>query len=120
MFKELNDTDLNHLAYLVNSPAYLEFFEPYLQAMERGLLNDLISPASERKNEKPDDYLRGGIMVIRAILEAPRWVLEREAERLRQEAEIKNDVQFYDERAQAGSYGPLPVQEMGNEEQTNV
>ena len=63
---ELTQEQIGAIAYIVNSPAWIDVFRPLLVGMLRGFYNELADPSRERKDAKPDDYLRGGIALCRA------------------------------------------------------
>jgi hypothetical protein len=112
LFSNLDDKDIGDLAFIINSPAYVNFFKPLLLGMERNMMESIIDPSVTRKAGQSDDYLRGGIVTIRAILNGPIFAIEEYANKQKINAEIQNDADFYKERAEAGSIGPLPYQRM--------
>ena len=65
---KLDEHTLGCVEYVLNSPAYYEVFEPYLRSIRNTLNQRLLNPSKERKEEHPDDFLRGGIVAIDGLL----------------------------------------------------
>lgn len=104
---DLSDQQIDGLAYLIASPAYAEVFVPIMRGMERHLLEDLVNPSQTRTWDKNDDYLRGGIAIIRSILNFPEAIVQDSRERQMDAEGIKTVEQRYKARADAGAIGPL-------------
>lgn len=103
---DLSHEQIGNLAFIVNSPAYLTFYRPFLVGMLRSFYNDLGDPTGQRKWEKPDDYLRGGIAVVKALLNFPEQVLAEEREQAEREAAGRTPEEQYEKRAETGPVGP--------------
>jgi hypothetical protein len=65
---QLEEHELGHLVFVLNSPSYTRVFEPYLIRARDSLNVLLIDPSDERKSKYPCDYLRGGICAIDGLL----------------------------------------------------
>jgi hypothetical protein len=65
---KLDEQTLGCVEYVLNSPAYQDVFEPYLQSIRETLSQRLLDPSKDRKEEHPDDFLRGGIVAIDGLL----------------------------------------------------
>ena len=78
-----------HLRSFRGNTAWREILLPALDDQRRSVITQLIDPSIARKNERPDDYLRG-------ILHALAWIEtlpERELQRsIRRTAEDDDDV----------------------------
>jgi hypothetical protein len=95
------------MEFIVGSDAWVGVFRPLLMGMLRSFYHDLADPSQERRDLKSDDYCRGGIMVVNALLTFPESAITekyREQERVEGEKSIEQD---YADRASAGSIGPL-------------
>lgn len=104
---ELTQMQADSLAYLLASPAYATVFEPLIGGLERSMIESLIDPSKKRAFDKSDDYLRGGILTLRALRELPRAIVNESRER-----EFKNDQertveQHYQQRADGDAMGPM-------------
>ena len=104
---ELTPEQLGALAFIIHSEAYRLFYQPFLVGMLRGFHNQLADPSVERESSKPDHYLRGGIAVITALLNAPDMLLDDERARVEAEAKVQGEQQHYQDRADSGSVGPM-------------
>lgn len=61
---DLDEHEIGHLEFVLNSPSYDRVFKPYLERLRNGLNQRLLDPSSKRKDEYPDDFLRGCINVV--------------------------------------------------------
>jgi len=104
---DLTTEQIDALAYLINSPSYLDVFEPMMIGLERSMIESLINPTQARKWDKSDDYLRGGILVLRALRNFPRAAVGDARDRQFAEDQKRTDEQKYVDRADAGGIGPL-------------
>jgi hypothetical protein len=102
---DMDPDQVHALAYIVASDAWTQSFEPFLRGMERGAINDWLDPSNERRVEKPDEYLRTLVVLIRAFLAFPEHILEQ-YEREQQAAQDAQRVEeHYEERVSSGRYG---------------
>lgn len=99
--------DMEALRFVFYAPAYQDVFVPFLRGIERGLSEQLLDPTQERKWAKNDDYLRGGIICIRALLTMPEQLIDDEDHTNEQEAMLKRIDANYQERADSGHIGPM-------------
>lgn len=102
---ELDDTQAGNLAYIIHSPAWIDTFEPMLRAIEKGYLEDLLS-APDIRPDKPDGYLRAGVLLVRSILELPVLLLEEKRNTDEADQQQKTEDEEYQDRADAGG-GPI-------------
>jgi len=79
----LDDHILGHLEFILNSPSYGDVFKPYLVRMRDSLAVKLLDPSRERKDQYPDDFIRGGIITIDGLVSFfERLIEETTIERL--------------------------------------
>jgi len=107
---------VGHLAYIVNSPSWLDFFEPMLNDMVNSCHALLADPSLKRKNDRPDDFLRGQIVTIRNLLEIPHFVIAEAREREDAARKSQEETKHYAGRAQDGSMGPMGFREPSEDE----
>jgi hypothetical protein len=103
----LDQAKLDHLAYILASPAWMDFFKPYIEATIRGLEAQLVDPAGHRKWERPDDFIRGGVITLRGLLAFPEYIQQEAREHEVAESKVKTEEAHYEERATTGHIGPM-------------
>jgi hypothetical protein len=101
----LTDDQANHLAYITASPAWTETLVPLLREMERNFQEDLIAVPATRP-DRSDDYLRSGILFVRAFLDYPQLMLEEHINREAAEKAQHSEQEYYERRADAGGGPP--------------
>ncbi len=99
--------NLESLRFLVWSDAWRSFFEPMLQNLEAQLVNELLVPTQERKERRPDDFIRGSIYVIRNILNFPSQALQEADAQAEEENKIAREQRELYARAAHGFQNPL-------------
>jgi hypothetical protein len=100
--EELAAADPRDIQAMLASRGYTEFWEPLLINKMQALTAELVDPSLPRRWKKPDGYLRGGIAVLRAILNAPYEILNEQEQRNREEADDMSVSQRYEELARGG------------------
>jgi len=81
--KKLGDHEIDHLRWVLTSPSYDDCFRPYMVGIRDSLALKLLDPSGMRKDAYPDDFLRGGIIMVDGLLNLfNRLVTEAEAERV--------------------------------------
>lgn len=103
----LDRDNLHALAYICASDAWVQTFVPFLEGMERSALNDLVDPTEERESKRPTAFLQAQVVIIRAFLSFPEYILEehrREAEAAEEGQKVED---HYAERVADGQYGPF-------------
>ena len=108
--------NINHLTYIVNSPSWLDFFEPMLKESMNSTLALLADPSIERKNSRPDDFLRGQIVTIRNFLSLPHFIISEHREREMIAKKEQEERAHYEGRAEAGTMAPMGFREVDVEE----
>jgi hypothetical protein len=105
---QLEEHELGHLVYVLNSPSYIRVFEPYLVRARDSLNILLIDPSDERKKKYPCDYLRGGICAIDGLLALfAKLIDETDIERIGELVSQRTDEDRYTQLRMAGLAGPL-------------
>lgn len=80
------------IRFIINSHAWMDFFEPALKDMRESCLNVLIDPSTRRQEQGDDSYLRGCIHTIDQFLNlAPGLIAEADAAR-EQEAVARQEA----------------------------
>jgi hypothetical protein len=96
------------LRFIVNSPAWTDFFVPVMQEAREMSIQHLLDPSEERKARLPDDYLRAKVHLIDALLVLGHNVVAEEDAKNQNQLLQEQTALGYAERAEAGSFGPLP------------
>jgi hypothetical protein len=105
--RKIGDHEIGHLQWVLNSPSYDSCFKPYLVRMRHSLAAELLNPSGGRKDQYPDDFLRGGIVVIDGLLSLfEKLIIETEAERIARLTDPKTPAEEYEEARQAGKIRP--------------
>lgn len=110
---EAANVDIEALRFVLYSPAWMTEFSPFLERLIRRWMDDLLNPSEARKALAPDDYLRGGIAVARALLHFPYALVSEAAAQEAADAEVAAVEEHYarvaDEGRPAPLEGPLPA-----------
>jgi hypothetical protein len=103
---QLDDNELGHLEFVLNSPSWAQVFEPYLVRISESLKHKLIDPSRGRKDALPDDFLRGGIAATEGLLAFFRKVIEEtQIERVARARQTSPEARYH-EQQQSGDIGP--------------
>ncbi len=106
--QKLDDRQLGQIEYVLMSPAYADAFEPYLLSIRATLSMRLLDPSKDRKEEHPDDFLRGGIVAIDGLLQFfKRVVSETQLERVERSLQYRSPEQQYAADQQRGKHVPV-------------
>lgn len=100
--EDLAGADARDLVFLLGSKAWNDFFIPLLIGLSTRALSELADPSKKRRDEKPDDYLRGYIRAVRAIMSAPGEILAAQEQRTKEDAEHDSVALRYAEIAHGG------------------
>lgn len=66
--QSLSEHQLGCVEFVLNSPAYVEVFKPYLEEARNVKAHMMLDRSTARKEQYPDDYLAGGICTIDDLL----------------------------------------------------
>lgn len=106
--RTLEDHQLGHLMFVLNSPSYLDVFEPYLRNIRESLNKKLLDPSQFRKDELPDDFIRGGISTLDGLLTLfDQLIQETEIERIARTQVEKSDEESYQDLRHEGKIKPI-------------
>lgn len=102
--KKLGDNEIDHLRWVLLSPSYEDYFRPYMERMRSSLAQKLLDPSNDRKEVFPDDFLRGGIIMIDGLINLfTRLVNETEIERVaRIQQEVRTPQEAYQKLREEG------------------
>ena len=93
---------------MLNSPAYIDVFKPYLESMRNSLSMRLLDRSAGRKEEYPDDYLAGSIVTIDGLLELFAYIIrETQFERIDTAMALKSPIEMYDRHQRNGRHDPV-------------
>jgi len=102
----LDDHEIGHLEYILNSPSYARVFRPFLERMQMNYTSLALDPRPDvRKRYGGTKYLRAGANNIRNLLEFfDKLVAETQHERA---MSIRmTDEQQYHAAVERGQMGP--------------
>jgi hypothetical protein len=103
----LDDHEIGHIEYILNSPAYGDHFEPYLKRMRDRLNQLLLDPSEEREKMYPYKFLIGGICMIDGLLELfGKLISETRIERMARAVTEKTPNQQYQQMREQGLVKP--------------
>ena len=104
----LDDHQLGCVEYVLNSPAYLDVFEPYLRNARNHLNLQLLDRSKERKDTRSDDFLAGGVVAIDGLLSLFKKILEEtKMQRIDDSMQRLSPEQKYDQAARNGEHKPI-------------
>jgi hypothetical protein len=106
--KDIDEHTLGCVEYVLNSPAYIDVFEPYLRSIRDTLSQRLLDPSNDRKQTHPDDFLRGGIVAIDGLLQYFKQIIEEtQFERIAASQENLTPAAQYTREQQRGRHVPV-------------
>lgn len=92
---DLTDHELGNVEFVMNSPAWSDFFDPYLRAIREGAIAHLIHPDARTRDAQSDDTLRGVISTIDGFLAfSNRIINETSFERIARYREQSNEDRY--------------------------
>ncbi len=105
---KLDDHQLGCLEFVLNSPAYLDVFEPYLRGMRDNLNMRILDRSSERKSDMSDDFLAGGVVAIDGLLNLFKKIIEEtQMQRIDDAMQRLTPAQVYDRDRAKGRHAPV-------------
>lgn len=106
--KQLDDFQLGHLEFVLNSPSYEAVFAPYLRQRRDNLNALLLDPSRQRQDVYNDDFLRGGIVTIDGLLTLfTQLIEETRMERINRTQIEFTPEQQYEEARKRGLLKPI-------------
>lgn len=91
---------------MLQSDAWGRFFLPSLEQMKEEWQNRLMDPSTERKNQYPDDYIRGCFATIDVFLRLPDALIAEHDAAIEREEQERNESRGYEGRIASGRVGP--------------
>jgi hypothetical protein len=106
--RKLDEKQLGMIEFVLQSPAYVEAFKPYIEGIIRGM-DALWRDRSElRKQQYPDDFLAGGVTFAEGLLKFFDLILsESSMERIHASMEGMTSDQLYDAKHERGQIKPV-------------
>lgn len=105
---KLSDHELGCVEFVLNSPAYQDVFKPYLENMRDSLMLAVLDRSEGRKKEYPDDFLSGGIVAIKGLLELFEHIIrETRMERIDDAQQTLSATNRYDAAQRSGQHDPV-------------
>jgi len=105
--EQVSSETVEAVRMLINSHAWRDYFEPTLLEAKEACIRTLLDPSEKRKAGEPDDYLRGRVDIINALLSlGPGLIADTDAQK-DIAAEAKAVAEEYEERARSGQIGPF-------------
>lgn len=99
----IDDNQIGHLMWVLNSPSYTDVFRPYLINIRDTANRMMLDRSQKRKDELNDDFLAGQITAIEGLLTLfDRLINETNFERIRESQEPRSDEQEYASALAAG------------------
>lgn len=106
--RKLSDQDLGCLEYVLNSPAYVTVFKPYLETMRDSMNRLWLDRSQDRKDKYPDDFLAGGIASIDGLLTLFQKILEEtNLARMHDAVSGTSEESLYDRKREQGLVQPV-------------
>jgi len=91
---------------LLQSDAWTAFFLPSLQNMKEEWQKRLMDPSAERKNQYPDDYIRGCFQTIDVFLRLPEALIAEHDAAIERAEQERHEARGYENRVATGRVGP--------------
>lgn len=99
----IDDNQIGHLMWVLNSPSYTDVFRPYLVNIRDTANRMMLDRSQKRKDDYNDDFLAGQIMAIDGLLTLfERLINETNFERIRESQETRSDEEDYANALAAG------------------
>ena len=94
----------------MNSPAFTDVIEPYIRNVRDSMNQRLLDPSRERKEEHPDDFLRGGVVTLDGLLHFFRMIVdETRFERIHDAQTQLTPAQQYTQEQRSGGHEGVDV-----------
>lgn len=104
----LDEHELGHLEYILNSPSYTRVFKPFLESLQKAYVERMLNPdPATRQKYGGDEYLRCGANNIQRQLEFYEKVIaETQHQRAMSAREALGEVDLYRQAVAEGKVGP--------------
>lgn len=115
--QNLADNEIGHLMWVLNSPSYIDVFEPYLRTRRDSLNRLLLDPKPRRQREYTDDFLRGGIIAIDELLSFfGKLIAETEMDKIHTAQMEPSSAERYEIQRVKGEVHPMTIGTYRNNE----
>ncbi len=104
--RSLDDYQLGHLQFVLNSPSYADIFAPYIRKVRNSMNAMLLDPSQERKDRYSNDFLTGGIIFADGLLKLFEKLIEETTIDNLVESQAQTPEQQYETLRQAGKIRP--------------
>ena len=89
--------------FIVNSDAWVRFFVPSLESINKSYVSLLIDPSKKREENYSDDYLRGWIAALNSLVDLPQALIaQADAQQAAREVE-EAQAEHFRTRADLGT-----------------
>jgi hypothetical protein len=106
--RKLDEQQLGNIEFVLNSPAYVEHFRPYMEGILLQMNRLWIDRTQARKDEYPDDFLAGGVAFGEGLLKFFDLIIhETKMERVHGAMENMTNEMLYEVRRQRGDLKPV-------------
>lgn len=106
--RSITAQQLGCIEFVLNSPAYIEVFEPYLRQYRDSLNALWLDRSKDRKNMYPDDFLAGGVAAVDGLLKFFQLLLaETNIERIHEAMANMAPEDVYRAKQEAGEVRPV-------------
>lgn len=106
--RKLDEQQRGEIEFVLNSPAYIHSFRPYIMGVIRGMEHRVRDRSQARKDEMPDDFLFGGITFAEGLLKFFELLIEETSmERIHAAMENMTPEHLYEVKQQAGVLRPV-------------
>lgn len=103
----LDDNEIGHLMWVLNSPSYERVFRPYLISIRDGANKLILDRSQARKDKHPDDFLAGVVVTVDGLLALfTRVVNETNMEKIAESQSEQPDEVEYMKAHATGSIRP--------------
>lgn len=106
--RKLSDQELGCVEFVLNSPAYMDVFKPYLTGIRDSMNHLWLDRTQKRKDEYPDDFLAGGIASIDGLLNFFDHIIkETSMDRIHESMSHMSNDDIYTRRQEQGRVQPV-------------
>lgn len=105
---KLSEHELGCVAFVLNSPAYIDVFEPYLLSIKNEMQMSWKDRSQTRKDNMPDDYIAGNVAAIDGLLTLFKLILQQtDIDRIHTSMEEMTSPVLYERARQSGAMQPV-------------
>ena len=106
--RKLDEQQRGSIEFVLNSPAYQDYFKPYMESILAQMNQAWKDRSQKRKDEYPDDFLAGGVCFGEGMLKFFEVIInETNMERIHGAMENMTNDMLYEVRRQRGFIKPV-------------